>query len=553
MPTHPGVHSSRGRLLGSTVLVVVSLVVAACGTSSSPPDSEAGRSEINGDEGEPVEGGVLVVAVDSETSGWNPAIDRWAPAGALVGSSVLEPLATLDADAVAQPWLATGWEANQAHDVWTVELRDDVRFHDGARFDAEAVKVNLDHIVEAPLSSVAMRPVFDEVVVVDDRTVEVRLKTSWAAFPSSFLAGQSALMRSPASMQTPDQGSRHPVGTGPFVFREWRPDSAFITVANPDYWIEGQPHLDGIEYRPIADPTSRAAALESGDVDMAVIGQVDTAHRLDGSFRVLRNWDVTPAALLTNVRPTIGGGPNPMSNVHARRAMAHAIDPEAIAATIGADVEIPTSPFSPENPWGQPSEENRYPQFDLDAAEQELAAYREQSGQEVLRVTILGPSDTGSQSVLQVVQQQLAAAGIEADIEGLEAGSLISTVVSARYEVAMFSNYSSPDPDQNHYFWSADTAPGEGEININFTGFTNETTEAALRQGRESDSFEVRKQAYNTLVEEFNVNAVHLWLYYIPSSLAAAPKVKGLSAIGDVRFANFQPKVWIGGLWLAPN
>jgi peptide/nickel transport system substrate-binding protein len=542
--------SATTLVVAVSIAIVLALVAVACGGDSTPTESPRPTSEEIGDEGDPVQGGVLRVAVDSESSGWNPAIDRWGNAGALVGSSVLEPLATLDADAVAQPWLATGWEPNEAFDVWTVDLRSDVTFHDGTPFDAEAVKANLDFIVEAPLSSVAMRPLFDEVSVVDDDTVEVRLTTSWAAFPSSFMAGQSALMRAPASMQTEDRGSRNPVGTGPFVFQEWRPDVAFTATANLDYWVEGQPHLDAIEYRPIPDPTSRAAALEAGDVDLAVISQPVVVNRLEASYTVLRNWDVNPAALLANVRPTVGGEPNPMSNVHARRAIAHAIDPDATTSTIGEGVDFPTSPFSPDNPWGQPSEENRYPEHDLDAAEEELATYLEQSGEDELRVTILGPSDPVSQSALQVVQEQLRDVGIAIDIEGLDAGSLISAVVAARYEVAMFSNYSSPDPDQNHYFWSADTAAGEGEININFTGYTSETTEAALRRGRESEDVEQRKAAYGALVEEFNEQAVHFWLYYIPYSLVADPKVKGLGAIGDVRFANFQPKVWIGGLWL---
>ena len=299
----------------------------------------------------------------------------------------------------------------------------------------------------------------------------------------------------------------------------------------------------------VTDPTSRVASLETGDIDMMLLADPAAEKQLDTNYTILRNWDVTPAAMLTNVRPTVEGRPNPMSNVHARLAMAHAIDRNTVAATVGESVQVPTSPFSPDNPWGQPSELNGYPDYDPEAAERELAAYREETGEDTLQVTIAGPSDVSTLESLQLVQQQLAAVGIESNLNSLDATSLISAVVGAHYEVALFSNYSSPDPDQNHYFWSASTATGEGGININFTGFTNDTTEAALRQGRESENVEVRQDAYNTLVEEFNANAVNLWLYYAPISLIAAPQVRGLAAIGDVRFANFQPKTWLGGLW----
>jgi peptide/nickel transport system substrate-binding protein len=538
------------------VLLTAWLFAAACssgGGDAADTSGSPGRSEEIGDEGTPVDGGTLVMGISSETSGWNPAIDRWAPDGALVGSTILEPLATLDGDGVAQPWLATDWTPNATFDVWTLNLRSGVTFHDGSPFDAQAVKDNLDFIVTAPLSSVAMKPLFKEVVVIDDDTVEVRLNTRWAAFPSSFLAGQSAFMRSPASMLTEDKGSLKPVGTGPFVFAGWTPDVSFEADANPDYWIEGQPHLESIEFRVVTDPTSRVASLETGDLDLIILSDPAAEQRLSSEYTVLRNWDVTPAAMLTNVRPTVEGQPNPMSNVHARLAMAHAIDRDTVAGTVGEGVQVPTSPFSPDNPWGQPSDLNGYPAYDQEAARRELDAYRADTGEETLRVTITGPSDVGTLESLQLVQQQLEEVGIESSLNSLDATSLISEVVGAHYEVALFSNYSSPDPDQNHYFWSASTATGEGSININFTGFTNDATEAALRQGRESEDVELRHEAYNTLVEEMNANAVNLWLYYAPISMVAAPQVRGLSAIGDVRFANFQPKTWLGALWLAKS
>jgi peptide/nickel transport system substrate-binding protein len=544
---------SRSPIRGVVALLVPVMLLAACsdgdsGGSAGPPP---GQSDTIVDEGPPVDGGTLVVGIDSESSGWNPAIDRWAPSGALAGSTVLEPLATLDGEGVAQPWLATSWRPNATYDQWTIDLRDGVRFHDGTPMDAVAVKANLDFIVEAPLSGVAMRPMFDHVDVVDADTVQVSLKSPWAAFPSSYMAGQSAFIRSVASMQTDDKGSGHPVGTGPFVFEHWTPDVSFEVSANGDYWRDAEPHLEAIEFKPIPDPTSRVAALQSGDLDMIFVNSASEAARLDADYTVLRNWDVTPNALLANVRPTANGQPNPMSNLHARLAMAHAIDRQALADAAGDGIQIASSPFSPDNPWGRPVDENGYPDHDPDAARHELEAYTADTGEQSLRVTMLATSGTDAVQVLQLVQQQLAGVGIDTDIRTQDASGVISEVVGAHYQVAMFGNYSSPDPDQNHYFWSSTTATGEGGVNINFTGFTNEITEKALQQGRESEDVQARREAYDTLVDEQNANAVNLWLYYIPSSMVAAQQVRGLGAIGDVRFANFQPKTWWGQIWLS--
>ena len=544
---------------GAAVLLGLALSATACGSSSSTSGddpgttTEVGQSEDLGDEGEPVDGGTLVVGVYAETSGWNPVIDRWALSGGLMGSSILEPLATLDADGQAQPWLATAWTPNEDFTVWTIDLREGITFHDGAEFNAQAAKDNIDFIDTAALSGIAIGPLIDHTEVVDGDTIAIHLTTRWGAFPSSFLAGLSALQRSPASMLAEDKGSRHPIGTGPFVFESWEPDVGMTTTANPDYWREGEPHLDAMEFRVITDPSTRAAALETGDIHMMVTTVAEDANRLDEEYTVLRNWDTDPGILVANVRPEISGKPNPMSNVHARLAVAKAINRDEIAASVGEGVEIPSSFFSSESPWGQPAEENGYPDYDPAAAEEEVAAYLSETGEETLSFTILGHASPDLQTVLTLVEEQLEAVGMDVEVSIMEEASLINTVIGATYEVAYFTPYSSPDPDQNHYFWSKGTAPGEGGININFTGFWNDTTEDALRRGRESEDFDARKEAYTEIVLENNANATTFWMYYTPFSIVAAPEVKGLSAIGDVPWGNFNPKTWLGGLWLAQD
>ena len=90
------------------VLVTLACLGAGCGKGGDTTTAPETQDTI-GDEGQPSEGGSLVIGVAEETSGWNPTIDRWAQSGALVGSAVLEPLATLDSEGAAQPFLASAW------------------------------------------------------------------------------------------------------------------------------------------------------------------------------------------------------------------------------------------------------------------------------------------------------------------------------------------------------------------------------------------------------------------------------------------------------------
>lgn len=557
---HFGSHR-RGRRLCSGVVLALGLIVAACGTStegsSGGDTTPPGTSDIIGlstsgldDDGPPVDGGKLVIAVANETDGWNTLRNRWGQWSSVVGSSVLEPLVTLDAHAEPQPWLAESFDANDTYDVWTLKLRDGVSFHNGEPFDAEAVKINLDAVGTSPLTSMVYAGMITETVVIDPLTLEVHLGQPWAAFPGGFLAHQPGLMKAPASLAAEDAGTKHPIGTGPFEFLEWVPSEYFRVTKNLDYWREGEPHLDEIEFRVISDPLSQVNALDAGDVDMYFTFSAQATEDLDPAYSVIRNDETDPTMLVVNSREEIGGTPNPTGNLHARLALAHATDREAVADLIGENVKTMTGPFSPSSPWGQPYEDNGYPEFSVEQAREEVEAYKADTGEDSLVVSLIGSDSPQNNQVLQVLQNQWAEAGIEAKIQNIESTSFIGEMIAGKFQVAMFPIYSTPDPDQLYHFWSSETAKEEGQISINFAHFKSDVIDDAIKIGRENPDVEARKEAYTRAVEELNANAVNLWLFWTPYAVVANERVGGLSALTEVPFANYQPKVWSGRLWV---
>jgi ABC-type transport system substrate-binding protein len=537
-----------GKRIVVGALLVVALVATGCGAKKA--DSGGDTSATIADEGTPVDGGSLVWAVGAETQGWNPHDAKWAQSGALVGSSVLEPLATVGPDLSAQPWLATAFVPNATFDSWTLTLRPDVTFQNGEHFNAASVKLNIDDASTAGLSGAAVRGLFKEVTVVDDLTVKVDLTQPWAAFPSSFLNGQSAFQMAPAMLASADRGQAHPIGTGPYTFTSWEPDSLFKTAKNTTYWQPGLPHLDALTFRVIPEATSRSAALQSGDVNMILTTNANDANALASDYTVVKNWDTEPGMAMTNTNPVVGGKANPLANLHARKALAYATDRQALAAGVADGVESGTSPFPATSPWGLPDDQNGYVAFDLDQAKQEVAAYLQDTGESSLAITVTGTPDNDMVRLLQRLQGQWQEAGIKVAVETKESATFITDVVGGAYEVAMFSIYSSPDPDQNHYFWSAATAPGAGGININFTQYTTAQMEADLKTGRENPDQAARKTAYDDLVHQINAAAVNIWTFSTPYSIIAQHTVKGLKTASEVPFGNFQPKTWLGGLWL---
>jgi len=557
---------SRRRSASSVMAALLLVALAACsaappGSAPAPPAnpgsgpegtvrSGAPNTENLNPETTPVDGGSLVFAVTGETDGWNPHRDKWAQWSSFVGSSFLEPLAMIDENADAQPWLATGWTSNATYDEWTVTIRGGVSFSNGEPLDAEAVKLNIDDTTKAPLMGLVLGPLVKEVQVLGPLTVKVIVNGSWAAFPTSFLGSQAAIMMAPAMLRSADAGSAHPIGTGPFVFQEWTRDASLKTTKNPRYWRPGEPHLANLEFRVITDPTSLQHALEARDVDVVFTPSADNYAALRATHQVVKNWTSEPMMVVTNTLEKVEDAVNPLHDRHARRALALATDRATIAATIGDGVLPASSIFSPEGPWGQPDDQNGYPAFDLDAAKAEVEAYKQASGASSLSISLLATADSLTSRVAQLLQAQWLAAGIELRLESLEITVFLTRIVSGDYQTAILPLFNAPEPDLNYPFLSSSTAKGPGSISINMSQFSTPGTDAALATGRSNPDRAARKAAYTDLVRELNESTVFIWLYWTPYSIIAGPQVQGLQAAARVPFAHTHPKHWFGELWV---
>ena len=544
--------TSSGHVLVGIVLALA-LVAAACGSSSKSGSNTPTTDAVAADGGTPVDGGSLVIGISAETNGWNPALAQWADTGSLVGSSVLEPLATTGEDSSAKPWLADSWIANEAFTQWRLNLHPGIKFQDGTPFDAAAVKKNIDYYKTGTLSGIALSPILGDVTVIDPLTVMVGLKQPWASFPSSFLDAGSAFMMAPSMIDSPDHGAGHPIGTGPYVFNSWTPDSSFKATKNPTYWQAGLPHLDSIEFKVIPDVTTRTNALKTGDVNMIYTTSAASANDMSSNFQVVKDWTTEQAFVMTNTSPVVNGKPNPLSNIHARQALAYATDPAAVASSIGAGVEVPTSMWSPPSVWSMPKDQNGALSTNLDKAKQEVDAYKADTGATSLDITLSGLPTIDDTKVLQLLDGQWKPLGINVSIDSLEQTAYITKIALGNYQAAFFRNYGYADPDSNYYFFSSSTAKGAGSISINFAEYTTPQMDQDLGTGRTSGYPNIRKQAYDDLVKQVNASATNIWLYSTPYSFVADPQVHGLAQAQKIPFGNYMPKTWLGQLWRAKS
>lgn len=326
------------------------LVLTACGSDSA---SEGG--------GEPQQGGTLTVAQsDYPEEGFNPQV-RGCCTEVQVMRNSFDSLVAIDYDESIHPWLAESWERSDDGLVYTFKLRQDVKFHDGEPFNAEAVKANWDKITGdeeyAPSVAKSTFQNLERTEVVDEFTVRSVLSEPTANWLNTLASLQGSFI-SPKSLENPDvaAGGVGIAGTGPFILSEVVEGSELRFTRNEDYnWAselashQGPAYLDELVVKVIPEPNVRAGLLTSGEVDAA--GQIAPADiaTFDGVDGFQFEWkpsNVSPWSLYFN---TTGG---PTKDVRVRQALREAVDLNPIIDTVlqgsserAWSIVGPSSPF----------------------------------------------------------------------------------------------------------------------------------------------------------------------------------------------------------------
>jgi ABC-type transport system substrate-binding protein len=328
------------------------------------------------------------------------------------------------------PGLATSWKAAADGRTWTLALRKGVKFHDGTSFDAEAVKVNIDRLIDTKDKLRYGRyfaAIIERAEVVDPLTVRIVTR-----FPTLLLENRLALewagMVSPAALKKHGKGIRqNPVGTGPYKFKEWLPGDHVTLARNDDYW-GGKPALDAVTFRPVKEPSTRVVMVETGQAPVALDVPAAEVVRLRAAkgveVRVDPGQRIVFMAFNTKLRP--------FDDVRVRQALNHAVDKQAIVQhVLGGYAEVMDSPLAPAI-WGY-HKVRSYP-YDVARAKQLLAAAGYANGFETALYMTPGRYFMDKEFA-QAVQAQLGAVGVRMRIVNVDWGAHLSSLTRAGEQV----------------------------------------------------------------------------------------------------------------------
>ena len=324
------------------------------------------------------------------------------------------------------PRLATKWESVN-DTTWRLTLRTGVKFTDGTDFNADAVKFNLDRAQQAARAKSYAAPI-KSVSVVDPSTVELLTDGPNAATMRNLSVPILSMVSPKAAQSSADALVNKPVGTGPFMLKDWTPKQQIVLVRNTDYW-GSKPPLDQITFLPIPDDATRLSAYQAGNVDVIISPPLETVKSLKSDGKS----DVTLAPASRTVWFGFNVGDDTLKNEKLRAALAMAIDRKLLVSTVAESLVRPAVGLIP--PEVVKPNFDLPDTFDLAAAKKMLSDSGAPSGLKLKFWTPQGryPKD---KEIAEAIQQELADLGVTADLSVIEWGAYLDSL--ARHEQQLY-------------------------------------------------------------------------------------------------------------------
>ena len=429
----------------------------------------------------------------------------------LVINLIYENLVTFDVNMKLVPALATSWVAID-DTSFRFMLRKGVKFHDGTPFKAEAVKINIDRMKDAPRSR-AYFGIIESATIEDDYTIVVKLKRPYAPFLKNLCHPAGGMISPNAIEKYRKELGHHPVGTGRFKLSEWRPKEKLVLVRNEDYWGE-KAKLEKFIYIPIPEEGTRAMAFESGEID--VISD-PLPHRI-ADFKANKNITVTTGPATRMVWVGFNTGDKVLKNVKLRQAIGHAINRDEIVKYVIEGLAINAQQIIP----GIIEEFDKKYNFDYNPKKAKKLL-KEAGYPKGLELNLWTPEGRylKDRQIAEAVQAQLGKIGIKTKLRVMEWGAYLDSLFRHEQQLYIIGwGFSTGDPDAplRSCFFSTEK--------FNFSNYQNSNMDALLDKGVSELDPNKRHSIYEDIQQLLIDEAVMIPIYHKLNIYATSKKVK---------------------------
>jgi len=403
----------------ATASVIAALSLTACSSwSESQQDTD-----------------VITIVQGSGPANLNPLQDE-TRAVQSVFSTMFETLTVIDSDRELQPLLATEWTQTDDR-TWRFDLRQDVTFHNGEAFDAEAVKFTIERMQDPAQKSTKLARLggIESAEVVDEHTVDITTSSPMPLLPNEM--SQLYIVPPKYTTDNPESSSTEPVGTGPYRLSSYEPGQQVVVTASDDYWGE-QPEVKTINWKVVADESARIAALQSGTADLINGFSPDQVAVLESTGHQVKAGKSGLGMVLT--MNTLSG---PFEDVRVRQAAALAVDvPAIVDDLLGGYAEPLANQLQGPETFGY-NDSLTSVERDVTAAAALLAEAGYDDGVEI---TFQAPSGryTNDRQVAEALAAQLGEAGFNVDITVQEYQPFLETVKTKETDMYFIGWYSTP-------------------------------------------------------------------------------------------------------------
>src|SRR5215469_4041839 len=455
----------------------------------------------------PKPGGSFISAQTTEATGLDPQL---VPALSRSRRSPLmySQLVRFDPDMNVVPELAESWQVSPDGLTWNFKLRQGVKFHDGQEMTSADVKFTFDRLFEKS-------PGKSDFIAVDK--VEPVGKYAVKFVTKEPFAGMLAAL-----------------GTGPFMFVDWKVEQQLVLKKNPNYFKKGLPHVDELVLRTIPDEANIVAALRTGQIQHAFLEDNKNFNLLKDEKSLTGYRSSRLGYDYLNITATRG----PLKDVRVRQAISWAVDRSQVLRVAAAGFGRLTAPATaPMKQWQLPEEVwMKYYKPDVEKAKK-LMAEAGQAGGFTVKLCVI-PTFPTMVSGAPVIAQQLKRIGINMEIENVEYAIWIKRWQAHDFDMTMNSTPGYADPDVA-FFRALHSTKGQ-----NWNSWSVPEIDALLELGRRTMDQKKRKEIYDRVQILILENVPHLWLFSADRIDFTQAAVKGFKQHPTTLLYSFED-VWL--------